>query len=220
MSLTTEVLIAGAGPVGLALANLLGQYGRNVVLIESRSELIDYPRGVGMDDESFRSIQTMGLVDEVTPFTVPHHIMRLVNGHGEVILTNDPKGEPFGWPRKHGFIQPAVDKVLYEGLARYDNVQVLFEHELTGLDDQGDKVIAEVTTGDTTTRIEAAYVVGCEGGRSFTRGWMGVDFEGKSPPTRWVVIDVRNDPRGGPNVYLGADPARPYVSIGLPHGIR
>lgn len=220
MSLTTEVLIAGAGPVGLALANLLGQYGRQVVLIESRSELIDYPRGVGMDDESFRSIQTMGLVEEVTPFTVPHHIMRLVNGHGEVILTNDPKGEPFGWPRKHGFIQPAVDKVLHDGLARYDNVTVLFDHELAGLDDRGDKVIAQVKTGDDTIEIEAAYAVGCEGGRSFTREWMGVDFEGKSPSTRWVVIDVRNDPLGVPNVYLGADPARPYVSIGLPHGIR
>ncbi|WP_425310528.1 bifunctional 3-(3-hydroxy-phenyl)propionate/3-hydroxycinnamic acid hydroxylase [Ammonicoccus fulvus] len=223
MSLTTEVLIAGAGPVGLALANLLGQYGRKVVLIESRSELIDYPRGVGMDDESFRSLQTMGLIDEVTPYTVPHHIMRLVNGHGEVILTNDPKGEPFGWPRKHGFIQPLVDKVMHDGLARYDNVTVLFEHELAGIEDDGDKVVATVRTGPNegdTTRIEAAYLVGCEGGRSFTRGWMGVDFEGKSPSTRWVVIDVRNDPLGVPNVYLGADPARPYVSIGLPHGVR
>lgn len=204
MSLTTEVLIAGAGPVGLALANLLGQYGRKVVLIESRSELIDYPRGVGMDDESFRSLQTMGLIDEVTPYTVPHHIMRLVNGHGEVILTNDPKGEPFGWPRKHGFIQPLVDKVMHDGLARYDNVTVLFEHELAGIQDDGDKVVATVRTGPDegdTTRIEAEYLVGCEGGRSFTRGWMGVDFEGKSPSTRWVVIDVRNDPLGVPNVF-------------------
>lgn len=49
---------------------------------------------------------------------------------------------------------------------------------------------------------------------------MGVDFEDVSPSTRWVVVDVNNDPLGIPNVYLGADPARPYVSIGLPHGIR
>lgn len=212
MSLTTEVLIAGAGPVGLALANLLGQYGRRVTLVESRSELIDYPRGVGMDDESFRSLQTMGLIDEVTPFTVPHHVMRLVNGHGEIILTNDPKGEPFGWPRKHGFIQPLVDKVMHDGLARYDNVTVLFSHELVGIDDRGDKVVATVRTGPDdggTTEIQAAYLVGCEGGRSFTRGWMGVDFEGKSPSTRWVVVDVRNDPLGTPNVYLGADPRGP-----------
>ncbi|WP_376715289.1 FAD-dependent monooxygenase [Janibacter limosus] len=50
-------------------------------------------------------------------------------------------------------------------------------------------------------------------------GWASTS-SGHSPSTRWVVIDVNNDPLGLPNVYLGADPARPYVSIGLPHGIR
>lgn len=47
-----------------------------------------------------------------------------------------------------------------------------------------------------------------------------MEFEGKSPPTRWLVVDVADDPLGTPNVYLGADPRRPYVSIGLPHAIR
>ena len=49
---------------------------------------------------------------------------------------------------------------------------------------------------------------------------MGVTFEGQSSPTRFLVIDVRNDPLGTPNAYLGADPVRPFVSIGLPHGVR
>jgi 3-(3-hydroxy-phenyl)propionate hydroxylase len=49
---------------------------------------------------------------------------------------------------------------------------------------------------------------------------MGVTFEGQSSPTRFLVVDVRNDPLGTPNAYLGADPVRPFVSIGLPHGVR
>lgn len=56
-TLKTEVLIVGAGPVGLALANFLGSYGRHVILAEAMDSLIDYPRGVGLDDESFRSIR-------------------------------------------------------------------------------------------------------------------------------------------------------------------
>lgn len=221
---STEILIAGAGPVGLALANLLGGYGRTALVVEARDTLIDYPRGVGLDDESLRTIQAMGLVDEVLPFTVPHHVMRLVNGRGEVILTNDPGGEPLGWARKWGFIQPAVDAVFAAGLARFPHVDLQFGSKLIGLDDRGDHIVAtvEVTDADgvRSEQVEAQYVVGCEGGQSFTRKWMGVDFVGESPPTRWVVIDVRNDPLGVPNVYLGADPARPYVSIGLPHAIR
>lgn len=225
----TDVLIAGTGPTGLVLANLLGARGVNVTLVDKRAELIDYPRGVGLDDESYRTIQAMDLIEEVSPYTLPHHVMRVVNGKGEVIMTNDPQGEPFGFPRKFGFLQPLVDKTMYEGLARYPNVRTIFGAELTGLEDHGDGVSARIShcageegetpTGETTT-VNASFHVGCEGGRSFTRKWMGVDFEGVSPSTRWVVIDVRNDPLGMPNVYLGADPNRPYVSIGLPHGVR
>lgn len=225
MTLHTEVLVVGAGPVGLALSNFLGLYGREVILCEGMDALIDYPRGVGLDDESFRSLQAMGLAEMVLPFTVPHHVMRLVNGNGEVILTNDPQGEPLGWARKHGFIQPLVDGAMFDGLARFPKVQTYFSHMLVGLQERQDDILAtfEVTAADgtvSTTQISARCVVGCEGGRSFTRKWMGVDFEGKSPSTRWVVVDVENDPLGTPNVYLGADPKRPYVSIGLPHAIR
>ncbi len=221
----SDVVIVGAGPAGLALANLLGGYGRDVVVLEQRSDLIDYPRGVGLDDESMRSIQTMGLAQQVEPFTIPHHVMRLVNGRGETMVTNAPQGEPFGWPRKFGFIQPLVDRELYRGLSRYDSVRVLFGHTVIASTDRGDhvEVTATVAEPDGSTHEEsftADYLVGCEGGSSLTRKRMDVDFAGRSPSTRWVVIDVRNDPLGLPNVYLGADPARPYVSIGLPHGIR
>lgn len=225
----TDVLIAGTGPTGLVLANLLGARGVNVTLVEKRAELIDYPRGVGLDDESYRTIQAMDLIEEISPYTLPHHVMRVVNGKGEVIMTNDPQGEPFGFPRKFGFLQPLVDRTMFEGLARYPNVRTIFGAELSGLEDTGEGVTAQINhctgeegenpTGESTT-INARFHVGCEGGRSFTRKWMGVDFEGVSPSTRWVVIDVRNDPLGIPNVYLGADPNRPYVSIGLPHGVR
>lgn len=66
----TDVVIVGAGPTGLMLANLLGLRGGSAIVLESREALIDYPRAVGLDDEGLRTVQTAGLLDSVLP---PHH---------------------------------------------------------------------------------------------------------------------------------------------------
>ncbi|MFD7409476.1 bifunctional 3-(3-hydroxy-phenyl)propionate/3-hydroxycinnamic acid hydroxylase [Streptomyces sp. NPDC059866] len=222
----TDVVVIGAGPVGLTLANLIGIRGHRATVLEARHELIDYPRGVGLDDESIRTLHTAGLWEQIQPFTVPHHVVRLVNGTGRVLATNNPKTQEFGYPRKHGFVQPLVDRELAAGLGRFPGTELRFGHKVVGLEDHGDRVTvtAEQLDADCevagTVTVTARYAVGCEGGSSFTRKWMGVEFEGKSPSTRWVVVDVENDPIGTPSVYLGADPRRPYVSIGLPQGIR
>jgi 3-(3-hydroxy-phenyl)propionate hydroxylase len=217
----TDVLILGAGPVGLTLANLLGGYGVSTLVADAGEKLIDYPRGVGLDDESLRTFQTAGVVEQVLPHTTPNHIMRMVNGKGQVLAHVAPGAQDFGWSRRNGFIQPLVDAELLQGLSRYDHVDVRFSHTLLGYVDDADGVTATVELGDgSQTTVRARYLVGCDGGRSITRKSMGVTFEGQSSPTRFLVIDVRNDPLGTPNAYLGADPVRPFVSIGLPHGVR
>ena len=217
----TDVLILGAGPVGLTLANLLGGYGVRTIVADAGEKLIDYPRGVGLDDESLRTFQTAGVVEQVLPHTTPQHIMRMVNGKGQVLANVAPGADDYGWSRRNGFIQPLVDAELLEALSRYDHVDVRFSSTLLGYVDDADGVTATVELGNgTRTTVRARYLVGCDGGRSITRKSMGVTFEGQSSPTRFLVIDVRNDPLGTPNAYLGADPVRPFVSIGLPHGVR
>lgn len=222
MKNSTDVLIIGAGPSGLLLSNLLAGHGCRVTLVEKLPELIDYPRAVGIDDESLRSMQAAGLADEVAAHISPQHAIRVLNGSGRVISEMSPTTEEFGWSRRNGFIQPLVDKVLFEGLGRFEGVNVLFGHEVLDLTESETGVSAEVESVDSGERftLTADYVVGCEGGRSMTRKWMGVDFEGVSTGTRWLVVDIDNDPLGTPNAIFGADPRRPHGSFGLPHGVR
>jgi 3-(3-hydroxy-phenyl)propionate hydroxylase len=218
--LDADVLIVGAGPAGLGLANLLGRQRVRALVLEQLPELIDFPRGVGLDDESLRSLQAMGLVEQVLPHTTPQHVMRLVNGKGRVIAEIKPGTREFGWSRRNAFVQPLVDKVLAQGLDRFDQVELRFEQTVETITDHGDHVEVGVSTPQGPRTLRAHYLVGADGGKSRTRKHIGVSFEGQSPSTRWLVIDVNDDPLGTPNVFLGADPRRPYVSLGLPHAIR
>ena len=218
--LSSDVVIVGAGPVGLLIANYLGAQGIAVLVLDACADLIDYPRGVGMDDECLRSFQAVGLVQEVLPHTTPFQWMRFVTGKGRCFASIEPRTDEFGWPRRNAFIQPLADRVLCDGLSRYPNVRVLFAHTLEHLTQSANNVTLQVKSKTASVRITARYVMGCDGGRSTVRKLLQIPFEGKTDANRWVVIDLRNDPLGTPNAYMHCDPARPYVSIALPHGIR
>jgi 3-(3-hydroxy-phenyl)propionate hydroxylase len=214
-----DVVVVGAGPVGLTLANILGLQGVRTVVVEERETLIDYPRGVGLDDEALRTFQAIGLVDRILPHTVPNQILRFFDAKRRLLAEMAPADAPFGWPKRNGFVQPLVDAELLAGLDRFEHVDVRWGRPMTSCTETSDAVTV-VLGGDGYTSVRARYVVGCDGGRSTTRRLMGVSFDGTTSPTRWLVVDIANDPLGHPNSEVGADPRRPYASISIAHGIR
>ena len=215
-----DVVVVGAGPVGLTLANILGLQGVRTVVVEERDTLIDYPRGVGLDDESLRTFQAIGLVDRVLPHTVPNQILRFVDAKRRVLAEMAPPDARFGWPKRNGFVQPLVDAELLKGLDRFEHVEVRWGRPMTSLAVAPGAVTVELGGDGGSTPLRALYVVGCDGGRSPTRRLMDVSFDGTTSPTRWLVVDIANDPLGHPNSEVGADPQRPYASISIAHGIR
>ncbi|MBE1549501.1 3-(3-hydroxy-phenyl)propionate hydroxylase [Mycobacterium sp. OAS707] len=218
MTNEADVVIVGAGPSGLTLANILGLQGVRTLVVEERDTLIDYPRGVGLDDEALRTFQSIGLVDRVLPHTVPNQILRFFDAKRKLLAEMAPPDARFGWPKRNGFVQPMVDAELFGGLERFDHVEVRFGHRMQTCVETEEGVTLEFADGQQPVRTR--YVVGCDGGRSVTRRLMGVSFDGTTSSTRWLVIDCANDPLGHPNSEVGADPARPYVSIAIAHGIR
>jgi 3-(3-hydroxy-phenyl)propionate hydroxylase len=213
-----DVLIVGAGPVGLTLANVLGRQGVSTLVVDERDSLIDYPRGVGLDDEALRTFQSIGVVEYVLPHTVPNQILRFYDGKRRLLAEMAPPDARFGWPKRNGFVQPMVDAELLRGIDRFDCVEVAWSRAMESCEETADEV--RVAIAGEVIPITARYVVGCDGGRSATRRLMGVTFEGTTSATRWLVIDLATDPLGHPNSEVGADPRRPYASISIAHGIR
>ncbi|MCA1983083.1 bifunctional 3-(3-hydroxy-phenyl)propionate/3-hydroxycinnamic acid hydroxylase MhpA [Nocardioides nematodiphilus] len=216
-----DVLIVGAGPVGLTLANLLGQRGVRTLVLEALGELIDYPRAVGIDDEALRVMQTLGLVEEVLEHTIPDQKIYMINGERTILSEVNPTTREFGWPRRNGFVQPLVDQVLLGGLDRFPHVEVRFATEVLDATQDADGVQVTLRTdGGGEQVLSAGYLVGADGGSSSTRKRLGLTFEGETRESKGLVIDVRNDPIGTPHAVFGGDPKRGYASISLPHGLR
>src|SRR5690606_7803772 len=222
-----DVIIAGAGPSGLTLANQLGTLGIRTLVIEQLPELIDYPRGVGIDDEALRSFQGVGLAESVSKHTVPDQIMSFADARGHILASIKPSARPFGWPRRNGFIQPLVDRELAIGLQRFPHVTLRMRQRLESFSETDDGIAIRVQPlteagepdGEVQT-LHAGYLVGCDGGRSPTRNGLGLSFDGKSESTKWLVIDIADDPVGTLNVCFVLDDEFPYVTLALPHGVR
>ncbi len=218
---TAQVAIVGAGPVGLMMANYLGQMGISVLVVEKLATLIDYPRAIGIDDESLRAMQAVGLVNDVLPHTTPWHAMRFLTPKGRCFADIQPMTDEFGWSRRNAFIQPQVDAVMYHGLQRFPQVRCLFSREVEAFSQTGDSVTLNLKGPDGEREtVRADWLVACDGGASFIRRTLNIPFEGKTAPNQWIVIDIANDPLATPHVYLCCDPVRPYVSAALPHGVR
>ncbi|MFF2654943.1 bifunctional 3-(3-hydroxy-phenyl)propionate/3-hydroxycinnamic acid hydroxylase [Streptomyces sp. NPDC058045] len=216
-----QVAIVGAGPCGATVANYLGGYGVRTLLIDRSTDIIDYPRAVGMDDECLRSFQGVGLAEEMLADMIQNVSLKMFGADGHCFAHIRPDTREFGWSRRNIFMQQLAERTLRTGLERYPQVRSLLGHELTDLEQDGTEVRLHLTGPDGEPAVvHADYVVGADGGRSTVRELLGVPLVGDTHPRKWVVIECDNDPLDAPYTGLHCDPRRPYVCLDLPYNYR
>ena len=95
-----SVVVVGAGPTGLTLANSLGLAGIDVLLVERNATTVQEPRAVSIDDESLRTMQAIGLIDNVLPDLVLGYGSYYFTRHGRCFVKVLPQTREFGYPRR------------------------------------------------------------------------------------------------------------------------
>lgn len=217
-----EVLIVGMGPVGLAAANLLGQAGINVRLIEKNEELSPVPKALFIDDEFFRLLSALGLeaaisehtvypvdFDYYSPlgFRVGHVVGRITDHH---------------YPNRAATYQPDFEKILFGNLARFPSVSAAFGEELVGFTQNDDHIEAVIRRSDGGDAVyKAKFILAADGARSVCRRILDIDYEQVVEyGDRHVVIDVDHD---GDDSRIGLTQLgwrRNYMSLPMPGGRR
>jgi 3-(3-hydroxy-phenyl)propionate hydroxylase len=219
---TYDVAVIGYGPTGATAANLLGQLGLKVVVIERDPDIYGRARAISTDEEVMRIWQSIGLADRLQQDMLPDRPLNFVDAAGVpfIDLKIAPRGT--GHPPQQFLYQPAVDEVLREGVQRFDRVEVLLEHECLRVhpkDDGVELMLADLRT-DTLKRLRASYVIAADGGSSPTRGQLGVGYTGRTYSERWVVIDtkVRKEWDAHDRLRFHCNPDRPTVDCPTPLG--
>jgi 3-(3-hydroxy-phenyl)propionate hydroxylase len=220
-TLCVDVAVVGAGPCGALMANMLGMYGIKTALIDRSTDIVEYPRAVGIDDESLRAMQLAGLADDVVVDTIANVPLRLFDRKGRCVADVRPSTKEFGWSRRNIFMQQNLERELRRGLSRFGHVHRLFGHDVVGLTQTAAGADLQLAGPNGESHcVRAMFVIGADGGRSSVRGWIGARMDGDTHPRKWVVVDCENDTVNAPYTALHCDPDRPYVCIHLPHGYR
>jgi 3-(3-hydroxy-phenyl)propionate hydroxylase len=219
MSAVFDVAIIGYGPAGATLANLLGQFGLSVLVLERDANIYPLPRAIHFDGEVMRVFETAGLRREVEAISRPGlKGMYFNNAAGETLLIRAGTAArgPHGCATNHYFHQPELEVVLRDGLKRYPQVQVRTSHEVTSLEDGAELATLQVKDlqSGNTQAVQARYVIGCDGARSMVRKAMGTKMVDLGLHQPWLVFDVRlkTDVPGLPDhTVQHCDPARPMT---------
>ena len=214
------VVIAGAGPTGLTLANLLGVYGVETLVLERNAATVHEPRAVSIDDESLRTMQAAGLAGEVMSQTVTGYGSHYYSARGRCFAKVQPTEQPFGFPRRNAFRQPILERQLRDALARFAHVTALFEHELLSFTQHGEGVTLRVAGKDGERELTCDYLVACDGASSPVRRSLGIKMSGSTFSERWLILDLENSPSGSPHTKVFSNPARPCIALPGPNLTR
>ncbi|MBX5161496.1 FAD-dependent oxidoreductase [Rhizobium sp. NZLR8] len=190
---SVDVLISGAGAAGLTLAIELARRGVSFRLIEKLNDPFRGSRGKGIQPRAQEVFEDLGILDQIVALGGAYPLQREYRDDGifsesEAVLRGEPTpAEPYHLPLM-------VPQFLTEGVMR-DRLLELghqpeFGCELIGFEQHEASVTARLTGPFGEETIQARWLIGADGGRSFVRHALDIGFPGKTLGVRAIVADV------------------------------
>jgi 2-polyprenyl-6-methoxyphenol hydroxylase-like FAD-dependent oxidoreductase len=199
----SDVLIAGAGPVGQVLALLLSQRGLRVSVVERWAQPYPLPRAVALSHDSQRVLRQLGLGGELAgmlePWGQDGHRFILEDASGQTLTESRVNlDSDSGLADMSGFSQPELEQLLERRVQADPLIDQHRGFTLEAVSDDGSGVtatirahtgLAPIPDGELRT-LRAAYAVGCDGANSTVRSLLGLEMTDLGFNRDWLVVDV------------------------------
>lgn len=215
-----DVLVIGGGPVGTTALAQLGGAGLTAIGFEQDTAMWPTARAVHFDGETMRSLQRLGIADEVREITVPMRSVEILNEDGDVLVhANTERLGTQAWHDHISFHQPDVEQLLRDVVAASPKVELRSGWRVVNIVDHGAGVEVHVVDPDGTEQIvRSRWAIAADGARSETRHRLGINGQKFGEDARWLVVDGQLE--GAPGyeadmVQIGAH-SRPALWLRLP----
>ncbi|MFF0135398.1 FAD-dependent monooxygenase [Streptomyces sp. NPDC005227] len=188
----TDVLVAGAGPVGLTAAVELRRRGVRCRIVDPLPARLPYAKAVGIQPRTLEIWDHIGLARTALEAAVPMYgQLSYVNGveQPRIDLVLPPE-VPYGFA---AMPQYETERILDEFLQRFGTTidrgtqLVSFDQDLDGV------TVALRSASGAEEEVRARYLVGCDGAHSTVRKQLGLTFEGSAFPEEYMLGDVEVD---------------------------
>lgn len=185
------VIIVGAGPVGLSAAIDCALRGVKCVVLDDNDVVSLGSRAICWSKRTLEIMDRLGIGDRMVEKGVTWKVGRLFHRDREV-WSFDLQPEPgYKMPAFVNLQQYYVEQYLVERAGDFsDLIDLRWKNRVTGVEQGSGGVRVSVATPDGDYRVEADWLIACDGARSPVRGMLGLDFEGKVFEERFLIADV------------------------------
>lgn len=194
-----EVLIAGAGPVGLALALELQRFGIRFRILEKKPERSKTSKAMGLQPRLSEVFCVLGVAEAFFERGLSNIAALNVRSGDRKPLTipvrppSNQSGRDACQPRMIIIPQSITEEILETALIERGH-SVERRREVIAFEQKGDRVEATVRAEDVAEEaISARFLVSCEGAHSIIRKQSGFSFSGSAMPLRFLLADVTID---------------------------
>jgi 2-polyprenyl-6-methoxyphenol hydroxylase-like FAD-dependent oxidoreductase len=195
----TDVLIAGAGPVGLMMALELARYGISVRIVDKNTQRTDKSKALVVWP------RTLELMDRITPECSDRFIAagsKVENANifsgDEEIAHVDLRSVDSSYKFVLMIPQSETERLLEEQLAGL-GVKVERQVELKEFIQSAERVSCALVHSDGhEEKTEALWLIGCDGAHSTVRHGLGMSFEGSTLLSDWILADLHISGMPGP----------------------